>query len=104
MRAGDHDIQSRKQPILEVQLAFGQNVHFRSGQKPEIDPFAFQALVERGDFCNLCDNPLWGQTICLNGRTGMIGNRPIIAAEFIHELCDLLEGIAAIAPVGMIVQ
>src|SRR5205814_2057938 len=42
MNAGDDDIELREKLVIEIEFAFGQDVHFAASQEPEINAFCFE--------------------------------------------------------------
>src|SRR5258706_3077509 len=103
VKAGDDDIEFREQIVVEIQFVL-KNVHLGAGEEAEINAFIGKAPVDFFYLPDLLADAGGLEAVGLKGGFGMIGDGPVIAAEFDHVGGNLLERVAAVAPVGMVVE
>ena len=63
MDAGNHHIKLSEEVVVEVEFALDEDVHFRTGQEPEVDAVVRQALIECADLFDLLSETFWGESI-----------------------------------------
>src|SRR5262245_20354187 len=103
MQTGDNDLEFGEHIVIEID-AILENINFNTAEQAKAGSFSAETPIELANGLDLLSNALGRESACLERRLGMVGDGPVLADQLLHVLGDLFKGVAAVAPVRVVVK